>query len=273
MTTWEDTAPSIARMIAAGEIAEAKKKLETVERQFTSEPSFHLLRGDTLWAGGDVERGFASYRKALELAPNSTDCMGAMALALYETLDFKSAHDLATRALGHPDLEDSARADMYDLLSCLAERDEHLDESDRLSALATELDPESFPPIPRMKVSAFQDIADRAVEDLPEEFLRALRENLSIVVEPVPPRDVLEMSDPPLSPSLLGLYTGIPLPERESAQAPPTLPDVIHLFQRNIERESANAEEVSDQITITVYHEIGHYFGMDEEELEALDLD
>jgi len=273
MSTWEDTAPTIARMIAAGEIEEAWEELKKVKKKFDAEPSFHLLRGDTLWAGGNVEGGFASYRKALELAPNSTDCIGAMALALYETLDFKGARDLATRTLESPDLESSARADMYDVLSCLAERDGDFDESDRLSALATEIDPECFPPIPRMKARAFQEIADRAVEELPEEFLRALRENLAIVIEPVPPRDILEMDNPPLSPSLLGLYTGVPLPERESAQAPPSLPDTIHLFQRNIERGSADAEDVCEQITITVYHEIGHYFGMDEEELEALDLD
>ena len=273
MTTWEETAPPIARMIAAGEIEEAIKELEKVERKFASEPSFHLLRGDTLWAGGDVEGGFAAYQKALELAPNSTDCMGAMAMALYESLDFKAAHEMADRALEHADLEDSARADLVDLLSCLAERDGDFEESDRLSDLATEIDPVSFPPPYRMSEAEFQDIADRAVEDLPEEFLRALKENLAMVIDPVPPADILEMSDPPLSPSLLGLYTGIPLPERESSRSLPGLPDVIHLFQRNIEREASNAQDVSDQIIITVYHEIGHYFGMDEDELEALELD
>ena len=273
MTTWEETAPLIARMIAAGEIEEARKELEAVEQRFASEPSYHLLRGDTLWAGGDVEGGFAAYQKALELAPDSIDCMGAMAMALYESLDFEAAHEMATRALEHAEIEDSTRADLYDLLSCLAERDGDFEESDRLSSLASEIDPVSYPLPYGMSEVEFQDIADRAVEDLPKEFLRALKENLAMVIEPVPPADVLMMRDPPLSPALLGLYTGVPLPERESSRSLPSLPDVIHLFQRNIEREASNAQDVSDQIVITVYHEIGHYFGMDEEELEALDLD
>jgi predicted Zn-dependent protease with MMP-like domain len=273
MKTWEEISQSIARLIAAGEMDEAEKELRKVARQFNDEPSFHLLKGDTLWAGGDVEGGFASYQKALDLAPDSIDCMGAMALALYEFVDFKGAYAVATRALDHPDLPDTARADLYDLLSCLAERDGDFKESDRLSALATTIDPDAYPPPYRLTAAKFQKIADHAVEDLPEEFLRALRENLAMVIEPVPPVAILESEDPPLSPSLLGLYTGVPLPERESSTSPPSLPDVIHLFQRNIEREASNADEIRDQITITVYHEIGHYFGMDEDELEALDLD
>jgi predicted Zn-dependent protease with MMP-like domain len=273
MSSWEEISQSIARRIAEGEVEEAERELYRVEKQFAREPYFHLLMGDALWAGGRIREGFASYERALELDPNSADCMSAMALALYEFLDFKAASEMAARALDHPDLPEDTRADLYDLMSCLAERDGDFEESDRLSALATATDPETYPPPFRMSDLEFEEVADRAVEDLPEEFLRALRENLAIVIEPVPPREILEMEDPPLSPSLLGLYTGVPLPEREASTSPPSLPDVIHLFQRNIERESSDADEVADQITITVYHEIGHYFGMDEDELEALELE
>ena len=272
MSDWDDICQSIVRRIAAGDSEEALEMLAAAEKDFGYEPGFHLLRGDVLWTGEDLDEGFRAYKKALELAPDSVDALCAMAMALYEFLDFKKAHDMATRALDLADPADVVRADLYDVLSCLAERDGDCRESDRLAAMATEIDPKAFPPPYRMKEREFEEVVEEAILALPPEFLKALRENLAIVIEPVPSMDTLEMSRPPLSPSLLGLYSGVPLPERESSSSPPDLPDVIHLFQRNIEREASSRDQVADQIAITVYHEIGHYFGMGEEELEELDL-
>jgi predicted Zn-dependent protease with MMP-like domain len=272
MSNWQDVCQAIVRRVAGGDLDEAFEMLEEAEKDFSHEASFHLLKGDILWTGGGLADGFLAYEKALELAPDSVDTLCAMAMALYEFLDFKKAYDLATRALDLADPSDVVRADLYDVLSCLAERDGDYEESERLAAMATQIDPKAFPPPYRMKEAEFREVAEEAVLALPAEFLKALRENLAIVTEPVPPMDILQMSQPPLSPSLLGLYSGVPLPERESSLSPPDLPDVIHLFQRNIEREASSRDEVADQIAITVYHEIGHYFGMSEDELEELDL-
>ncbi|MCK4547209.1 MAG: metallopeptidase family protein [Candidatus Eisenbacteria sp.] len=272
MTDWKKSSQSIARTIAAGDIEKALKMLSQAEKDFGHKAGFHLLKGDALWSCGEIREGCYAYERALEIAPDSVDTLCAAALARYDFLEFAEARDMATRALELADPNDPTRADLYDILSCLAERDGDFDESDRLTTLATEIDPEAFPSPCRMKEAEFHAVAAEAVHALPAEFLKALQDNLAIVIESIPPKDILEMDDPPLSPSLLGLYTGVPLPERDSSTSPPHLPDVIHLFQRNIERESSSRDEVADQIAITVYHEIGHYFGMGEEELEELDL-
>jgi predicted Zn-dependent protease with MMP-like domain len=50
------------------------------------------------------------------------------------------------------------------------------------------------------------------------------------------------------------------------------LPPTIHLFRRNLERIATDADDLAEQITITLYHELGHYLGMEEDELEELDF-
>ena len=83
---------------------------------------------------------------------------------------------------------------------------------------------------------------------------------------------VLMHEDPPLDPELLGLYVGVPLPERTGVRDSTTLPDVIYLFHHNIEHEAGDRREMLEQIAITVYHEVGHYFGFDDDQLEELDF-
>ena len=89
-------------------------------------------------------------------------------------------------------------------------------------------------------------------------------------VEAVPAEAILLEEEPPFDPAILGLYRGIPLPERTSDSQ--REPDTIHLFLHNLERVTGSREELLREIAITVYHELGHFFGFDEEELEELDL-
>jgi len=77
-----------------------------------------------------------------------------------------------------------------------------------------------------------------------------------------------EMGLPPDEP-LLGVYEGVPLPERSIAE-PPLYPDAVVLFQDDIEAVCDTVEDVEREIEITVVHEIAHFLGMDEEELAEL---
>ena len=72
--------------------------------------------------------------------------------------------------------------------------------------------------------------------------------------------------------SLYGLYQGVPLPERTWAYGN-TLPDRITLFQRPIEEECEDEEEIRVCVAETVIHEFGHYFGLSEEEIEEIERD
>ena len=95
-------------------------------------------------------------------------------------------------------------------------------------------------------------------------------QNIAIVVEDEPSPDLLdEMEiDPP--DTLLGLYQGTPLTERSWAHGN-TLPDRVLLFQGPHERESDDEDDLIVCIAETLIHEIGHYFGMSEEQIEEIE--
>lgn len=109
----------------------------------------------------------------------------------------------------------------------------------------------------------------RVLDRLPKQFRQQLS-NIEIVVEARPTEELLlaEGLDPRHD-TLYGLYQGVPLPDR-SAFYPPILPDKITIFSEPLLRDCATAEDLREQIRITVLHEIAHYFGMDEDEIDKL---
>jgi predicted Zn-dependent protease with MMP-like domain len=112
----------------------------------------------------------------------------------------------------------------------------------------------------------FEELAAEAVEDLPAFFRRRL-DNVAIVVEEAPTPELL--ADGGLTQedaeTLLGLYVGTPLEER-SVLDTRMHPDMIYLFQKNIEAICETEEEIRHEIRATVIHELGHYFGIQDEE-------
>lgn len=105
----------------------------------------------------------------------------------------------------------------------------------------------------------FEVLVDRALERVPEELLD-LVDNLVLTIEEDCPHD---------QPPMLGLYEGVALTERGDYAG--VLPDVITLYQRPLQDISPTVEELEHQVYVTVVHEIGHYFGIDDERLHQLD--
>jgi predicted Zn-dependent protease with MMP-like domain len=89
---------------------------------------------------------------------------------------------------------------------------------------------------------------------------------VAIVVEPEPSRSQLRSSGVPAGDTLLGLYQGVPLTQRGSWYQM-VLPDKISLFQGPIEREARNSEDLPRVIYETLWHELAHYFGMEEHQV------
>lgn len=109
----------------------------------------------------------------------------------------------------------------------------------------------------------FERVVGEALDALPPRFAKLI-ENVFITIEEEPSEDDLESADDDDS-ELLGIYRGIALTDRTSD--PPLLPDEIALFRRPINRIARSREEAIEEIRKTVIHEIGHYFGLGDEEL------
>lgn len=109
-----------------------------------------------------------------------------------------------------------------------------------------------------MDKESFRKLVVRAIKKLPGVFRRKM-ENIEIVIEdePIPQKN------------LLGLYQGVPLKHRGFWYGN-VLPDKITIFQRNIERQGRNEVEIAELVHQVLIHEIGHYFGFDEEDLRDI---
>jgi len=120
-----------------------------------------------------------------------------------------------------------------------------------------------------MTREAFERHVTNALRTIPRRFRDAMR-NIAIVVENEPSPALLREMEIEPPDSLFGLYQGVPLTERQWNYGN-ALPDRIVLFQGPHEREARDDEELIGSIAETLIHEIGHYFGLSEEEIEAIE--
>ena len=108
-----------------------------------------------------------------------------------------------------------------------------------------------------MNRGEFKKLVDEALETIPRRFRDAMQ-NIAIVVEDEPSVEQLASVDIDPPDTLLGLYEGIPLPERQWAHGN-TLPDKITLFQKPIEDSSDDEDDLVTCVGETLIHEVGHY--------------
>jgi len=120
-----------------------------------------------------------------------------------------------------------------------------------------------------VKRAEFDRLVAEAVASIPKRFLDAMQ-NLVIVVEDEPSRELLEEMEIEPPGTLFGLYQGTPLTSRGWDYGN-TLPDRILLFQKPHERSARDADDLVTAIAETIIHEVGHYFGLSEEEIEAIE--
>jgi predicted Zn-dependent protease with MMP-like domain len=120
-----------------------------------------------------------------------------------------------------------------------------------------------------MTRAKFRQLVDEALETIPQKFRDAMQ-NIAIVVEDEPTPEQLAQVEIEPPDTLLGLYEGTPLTERHWAHGN-TLPDKVTLFQGPIEDASDDEDDLVVAIGETLIHEIGHYFGLSEEEIEEIE--
>ncbi len=230
------------------------------DRALTGE--FACLEGVALNQLGRSTEALARLDEALAAHPGSVDVRLERGFALYELCRFEEAREELLRA----EKLDQDEPWTQHTLGLVAERRGDAKEAERRFARARKRSPDEFPKPIALPPQAFDQAVEDALAALPESVRRYLS-NVAITVEDLPSDDDLLASDPPLSPAILGLFRGSPYGEKASMNPWSHFPSAIVLYQRNLERFARSKKDLVEQIGITLIHEVGHFLGLDEDEL------
>ena len=250
-----DLAIEGSRLAGRGEDAELRGRLALVE-------------GQALVALGGAHDALSRIAEAARALPGDLDVRAEEANALYELCRFEDAAAVLTRILQ----EDAGDPWSHWLLGLSFERLGRPAFAARHLASAREIAPDDFAEGVSLSPDAFEKVVEDALAELPEPVRNYLA-NVAVSVEDFPDVEELLASDPPHSPSILGIFRGSPLGDKASMDPWSHFPSSIALFQRNLERFARTREELQDEIRVTVLHEVGHFLGLDEEQLRDLGLD
>lgn len=251
-------------------LSAAQRGVRLAERRGLSELAgeLRLLEGTAFNQLGDSRAALVSLDGALPLLGDDVDVLLERGIALFELSRFDEARAQLSAVLAI----DADEAWAHHYLGLIAERSGDTKAAERHMSRARKLAPDDFPPPVRMSAEEF----DRAVEDalakLPEKVSRYLS-NVAIAVDEVPADEDLLGSDPPLSPTILGVFRGSPWRDKGSFDPWAHFPSSIVLYQRNLERCARDRDDLIEQIGITLIHEVGHFLGLDEEQLRERGLD
>jgi predicted Zn-dependent protease with MMP-like domain len=120
--------------------------------------------------------------------------------------------------------------------------------------------------------TTFDRLVAQAIASLPEHYRRTVEEDVAVRVADRPTPDQLRELGMDEQELLLGLYEGVALPD-QAVEGPPALPPVIWLFREDIEDASEDEQQLIEEVRVTLLHELGHHFGLDEEDLAAVGYD
>lgn len=202
---------------------------------------------------------------------NDPEALYERAVALFELCRFSEARTAFTRLLD--DRERAAWAHHH--LGLLLEREGKEKEADVHFGKARALDAESFPLPVILSQDEFKAELDKAIAELPADMKKDLS-GIPVEMEDLPQEADLVSGDPPLSPSILGLFRGTPLGEPcepEPDAKPGESCRSIALYRKNLGRAVKTRDELNEQIRVTLLHEVGHLRGEDDSELAARGLE
>jgi predicted Zn-dependent protease with MMP-like domain len=236
-----------------------------------AEEEDEYLSALALKAGLEAELGeLDEARRTLADLPPADVLVGDLALAL-EIAELHQAVGEANVAVARLRTLTAANPDVADAWYALGCAAAELDDADEMSAAwkrAWTLDaaPRGDDE-PRLEEAVVEKTAELALAELPDRA-RALLRDVPIIVAELPAEaDV----DEGLDPRALGLFTGTAYPDMPHVGGQPGLTQIV-LFRRNIERVAEDEDELREEIRVTLLHETGHFFGLDEAELEGAGL-
>lgn len=226
-----------------------------------------LLEAEALNDLGQAEEALPRAMRALELSPDILGAEHERAVSLFRLLRFDESEAAFLRVL------EARPEDAYahHHLGLIYERTDRPTKAREHLSRAREILPEEFSSPLNLGHDEFRAEVERAIAELPPE-LRVLLEQANLELEDLPLEADLGASDPPFSPTILGLYRGLPIgvESTETTSAPPR---AVVLYRKNLERASHSRAELNRQIRHTLRHEIGHMQGFDEDELRRRGLE
>jgi len=252
-------------LLDQGEVEQARAAVDALLRARTGHPDLRIVDAAVCLDEGEPARAL----ECLDGAERSADpalFFYLRAVARFELVRFEEARDDALGAVAvTPDL-----AEAHELLSRVFEYLGQPQEALEHAAEARAIDPVAFAAPLEISDQEFQTLVMESLKELPEPFRRKLDE-VPIVVDELPRRELLTAENPPLPPDLLGLFIGRSLLERSHLDLP-GVPEAIYLFRRNLLRFCVDREELAQEVRTTVQHEVGHLLGLDEDDLGDLGL-
>ena len=236
---------------------------ETEHHTFTD---FMMLIGDVHWTGGDYEEAYQHYARVAGMDPDRRDARVAMGVALYHLCRFQASQSILELA----SLDDPEDPEVWYYLGLLALRRDQKAVAMNHFRHAHELQDNRFPLPVEISEDDVVELVDRMLGELPADMKKALG-NVAIIVEPRPDEDLLFSNEPPMDPTLLGIFEGTPHGLQSSEIQ--IMPTRVVLFYENIALVAGDRETLEEELWITLKHEIGHYFGLNEDELAERGLD
>jgi predicted Zn-dependent protease with MMP-like domain len=225
-----------------------------------------LTLSDARAADHDPRGALELAERAAKAAPDDALSRVALGAAQLDMCLLDDAEKSCAQAIDR----DPRCADAYWLRGrVLTSRADHAG-ADKAFTRAIELDGERFQKPFRVSEDQFAKLVEEALEELPQE-IREYMQNVAIVVEDVPDAAEFAKNDPPLSPGSLGLHEGTPRPRQGTGQTL-SLPTRIVLFRKNHEIAVSNEDQMRDEVSTTLLHEIGHYLDLDEDEVDERGL-
>jgi tetratricopeptide (TPR) repeat protein len=251
-----------------------------------------LLEGQALIDLGRAGEALRRIDAALTASPRFSAATYERGVALFELCRFDESRRTFDKVLAGS--SDHAHA-LYHL-GLIEERAGEIASAARHLAAASADDPKAFPPPPEISQGDFAERVRRAVAELPPDFRRDLT-GVKVEAADLPELDDLTAEKPPLSPTILGLFRGLPLdyaeeaatptpagrggkgrpPSAQSASTGPLQCDAgdraIVLYRRNLLRTVRSGPELDQAIERTLLHEVGHLRGEDDGSLRDRGLE
>jgi predicted Zn-dependent protease with MMP-like domain len=250
-----------------GDLRAVKRALRTARESAPDEPAVMELEASLAREQDEPERALDAYRRWSEIDPDDPEPWMGSAEVYIDFGEPGEAARLLRELLAGPPLDPLDEADARHLLGIACEEKGDAKGMVKEWMATLRLDASNDPSQPRLRRKEFEQLAADALDELPDEILARLG-NVPVFVEDRPSESlVLEGLDP----RTLGLFHGIAMPD-QSVLGPGPDVGVIHLFQRNLEREVPEDDELPEQIRITVLHETAHYFGAGEQDMHRFGL-